>query len=76
MCKTLFMIIYITMSLMVRVRQCGDSMAITLPAQVAKMHNINRGDYMEISPIGNGEFKIKKGISPGCLSSLKNSEQK
>ena len=54
------MIIFIIMSLKVRVRLCGDSLAITLPAQVAKMHNINRGDYMEISPIEDGEFKIKK----------------
>ena len=54
------MIIIIIMSLKVRVRLCGDSLAITLPAQVAKMHNIKKGDYMEISPIGSGEFKIKK----------------
>ena len=48
------------MGLKVLVRLCGDSLAITLPAQVAKMHNIECGDYMEISPIGTGEFKIKK----------------
>jgi hypothetical protein len=24
------------------------------------MHNIEKGDYMELSPIGTGEFKIKK----------------
>ena len=48
------------MSLKVRVRLCGDSLAITLPSQVAKLHGINRGDIMEISPIGTGEFKIKK----------------
>lgn len=48
------------MGLKVRVRLCGDSLAITLPAQVAKMHNIERGDHMEISPIGTGEFKLKK----------------
>jgi antitoxin component of MazEF toxin-antitoxin module len=48
------------MSLKVRVRFCGDSLAITLPAQVAKMHDIKKGDTMEISPIGSGEFKIKK----------------
>jgi len=48
------------MGIKVRVRLCGDSLAITLPAQVAKMHDISRGDTMEISPIGTGEFKIKK----------------
>ena len=50
----------IIMSLMVRVRLCGDSFAITLPRQVARMHNIERGDTVEISPIGSEEFKIKK----------------
>jgi len=54
------MIIFITMSLKVRVRLCGDSLAITLPAQVAQLHNIEKDDTMEISPIGTGEFKIKK----------------
>ena len=54
------MIILITMGIKVRVRLCGDSLAITLPAQVARMHNIAQGDIMEISPIGSGEFKIKK----------------
>ena len=56
----LLMIIFITMSLRVRVRLCGDSLAITPPSQVARMHDISRGDYMKISPIGSGEFKIKK----------------
>ena len=54
------MIIPITMGFKVRVRVCGDSLAITLPSQVAKLHNINKGDYIEILPIGTGEFKIKK----------------
>ncbi len=54
------MIIGITMGVMVRVRVCGDSLAITLPSQVAQLHNIKKGDMMEISPIGTGEFKIKK----------------
>ena len=53
-------IIFFTMGLTVRVRLCGDSLAITLPAQIAKMHDISLGDYMEISLIGTGEFKIKK----------------
>ena len=48
------------MGIKVRVRLCGDSLAITLPAQVARMHNIEKGDIMEISPIGTGEFKITK----------------
>ena len=48
------------MGIKVRVRLCGDSLAITLPRQIAKLHNIDKGDTMEISPIGGGEFKIKK----------------
>jgi len=54
------MIIFIIMGLKVRVRLWGDSLAITLPRQVARMHNIEKGDTMEISPIGSWEFKIKK----------------
>ena len=54
------MIIFIIMGIKVCVRVCGDSLAITLPRQVAKLRNIDKGDYMEISPIGAGEFKIKK----------------
>ncbi len=39
---------------------CGDSLAITIPSQIAELHNIKEGDYMEFEPIGSGEFKIKK----------------
>jgi len=54
------MVIFITMGIKVRVRLCGDSLAITLPRQIARMHDIEKGDTMEISPIRSGEFKIKK----------------
>ena len=43
-----------------KVRICGKSLAITLPSQVAKLHDIKEGDYIEFEPIGFGEFKIKK----------------
>ena len=33
---------------------------MTIPAP--RMHDIEKGDYMEISPIGYGEFKIKKVV--------------
>jgi len=33
---------------------------ISVPKSVCDMHNLNEGDYLEISPIGYGEFKIKK----------------
>lgn len=37
------------MGLRVKVRLCGDSLAITLPRQIARMHDIAQGDTMEIS---------------------------
>ncbi len=43
-----------------KVRMCGESLAITIPSQIAEMHNIREGDYMEFTPIGSGEFKLKK----------------
>ncbi len=48
------------MALKCKVRICGESLAITIPAQIARMHDIEKGDWMEISPIGYGEFKIRK----------------
>ena len=39
---------------------CGESLAITIPSQIAELHDIKEGDYMEFEPIGTGEFKIKK----------------
>jgi hypothetical protein len=43
-----------------KVRMCGESMAITIPSQIAAFHNIKEGDFMVFEPIGTGEFKIKK----------------
>jgi len=43
-----------------KVRICGESLAITIPSQIAELHNIKEGDYMEFEPIGTGEFKIRK----------------
>ena len=43
-----------------KVRVCGESLSITIPKQIAELHNINAGDYIEFEPIGYGEFKIKK----------------
>ena len=48
------------MGIKVRASLCGDSLAITLARQVARLHNIEGGDTMEIISIGSGEFKIKK----------------
>ncbi len=43
-----------------KVRMCGESLAITIPSQIAELHNIHEGDYMEFEPIGSREFRIKK----------------
>ena len=43
-----------------KVRRAGESLAMTIPAQITGMHDIEKGDYMEISPIGYGEFKIRR----------------
>jgi hypothetical protein len=43
-----------------KVRMCGESLAVTIPSQIAELHNIKVGDYMAFEPIGSGEFKIKK----------------
>jgi antitoxin component of MazEF toxin-antitoxin module len=38
----------------------GSSLVITIPSQLAKAHNINDGDDLEIVPTVVGEFKIRK----------------
>jgi antitoxin component of MazEF toxin-antitoxin module len=38
----------------------GSSLVITIPSQLAKAHNINDGDELEIIPVGMGEFRIRK----------------
>ena len=43
-----------------KVRMTGQSLAITLPSQIAELHDIHKGDYLEFTPIGPGEFQIKK----------------
>ena len=43
-----------------KVRMAGESLAVTIPSQIAQLHDIREGDYLEFTPIGYGEFKIKK----------------
>ena len=50
----------LTMVLKRKVRKTGESLAITLPSQIAELHGIHEGDYFEFTPIGTGEFRIKK----------------
>ena len=57
---SIFMFKCLTMAIKRKVRWCGESLAITIPSQIAELHNIHEGDYMEFTPIGSGEFRIKK----------------
>jgi len=43
-----------------KARVVGSSLVITIPSQIAKAHDINNGDQLEIIPLGVGEFRIKK----------------
>ncbi len=43
-----------------KARVVGSSLVLTIPSQLAKAHDINDGDEIEIIPTGIGEFKIKK----------------
>lgn len=43
-----------------KARVVGSSLVITIPSQLAKAHDINDGDELEIIPLGLSEFKIKK----------------
>ena len=43
-----------------KARVVGSSLVITIPSQLAKAHDINDGDDLEIIPTGIAEFKIRK----------------
>jgi antitoxin component of MazEF toxin-antitoxin module len=43
-----------------KARVVGSSLVITIPSQLAKAHDINDGDELEIVPLLIGEFKIRK----------------
>jgi hypothetical protein len=43
-----------------KARIVGSSLVLTIPSQLAKAHDINDGDEIEIIPLGIGEFKIRK----------------
>lgn len=43
-----------------KVRLVGSSLVITIPSQLAKAHDIDDGDELEIIPSGLGEFRLKK----------------
>ena len=41
------------------VGQTGKSLAVTIPAQIAELHNIQAGDNIEFFPIGD-ELRLQK----------------
>jgi antitoxin component of MazEF toxin-antitoxin module len=43
-----------------KARVVGSSLVLTIPSQLAKAHDINDGDDLEIVPAGIGEFLIRK----------------
>jgi antitoxin component of MazEF toxin-antitoxin module len=49
-----------SMPLTRKARVVGSSLVITIPSQLAKAHDINDGDELEIVPLLLGEFKIRK----------------
>ena len=65
--KCIYIQVYITvfcggwgMPLTRKARVVGSSLVLTIPSQLAKAHDINDGDEIEIIPMGIGEFKIRK----------------
>ncbi len=64
--KHIYIQVYITpcggwdMPLTRKARVVGSSLVLTIPSQLAKAHDINDGDEIEIIPMGIGEFKIRK----------------
>jgi len=59
----------VNMAIKRKIRMARESLAVTIPSQIAQLHDINEGDYLEFTPIGYGEFKIKKNpiIKPPLL---------
>jgi len=39
------------MGLKRKVRKTGESLAITLPSQIAELHDTHEGDYVDFTPI-------------------------
>ena len=48
------------MTLTRKTRASGSSLVVTIPSQLAAAYGINTGDTIEITPLKNGEIRIKK----------------
>ena len=48
-----------------KIRISGNSIVVTLPSQLVEAYDITDGDKVEIIPLKNGKFVIKKAQSFG-----------
>lgn len=46
------------------VRQVGGSVTITIPADIANLHDIKKGDKLEFLPMGMGEIRLRRASMP------------
>ena len=51
------------MTLTRKTRASGSSIVVTIPSQLVEAYNINTGDTVQITPLKNGEIRIKKIIT-------------
>lgn len=43
-----------------KTRLSGSSIVITIPSQLVEAYDINSGDIVEITPLRDGEIRIRK----------------
>jgi len=48
------------MTLTRKTRASGSSLVVTIPSQIVEAYDINTGDTVQITPLKNGEIRIKK----------------
>jgi len=48
------------MTLTRKTRASGSSIVVTIPSQLVEAYDISSGDTIEITPLKNGEIRIKK----------------
>jgi len=48
------------MALLRKMRFSGNSIVVTIPSQLTEAYGITNGDIVEVTPLKNGEIKIKK----------------
>lgn len=47
------------MALKRKARTVGDSLTVSIPAQLAELHDIDEGTLLEFQPMAKGTFKLK-----------------